>query len=193
VTVIEDKARLRTQLAGIAAAIPAEVREPAEVSMRERLLGLPEIAAARGVLVCLSYGIEPETRPLIQALVDAGKRVSLPRADRRDRQLHVHPWPCALHRLGFGLEQPARTAAAIDDAEVLREVEVAVILGLGFDCQGVRLGHGSGYVDRFLARYPVVAIGLTFEAQLVGGLPRAGYDVPMGLVVSEDRVVRIEN
>jgi 5-formyltetrahydrofolate cyclo-ligase len=142
------------------------------------------------VLVCLSYGIEPQTRPLIHALRRAGKRVSLPRADRHDRRLHVHPWPCELQRLGFGLEQPTPTAPAIADAEIMRELDVALILGLGFDRAGVRLGHGSGYVDRFLAAHPVLAIGLSFEAQLLERLPRAPYDLPMQVIVSEDRVLR---
>lgn len=187
----QDKALLRAQMSARAAAIPAKVRETATAQMQRRLLDAPEIIAARGVLVCLSYGIEPETRPLIQALVDAGKQVYLPRADRRDRQLHVHSWPCELHTLSFGLEQPSRSSASLDAGELPRAIDVAVILGLAFDHHGVRLGHGSGYVDRFLAAHPLFSIGLTFETQVVEQLPRASHDVPMSMVVSEDRIVRM--
>lgn len=189
-TTTRDKANQREQLLERARAITPEVRAAAEAAMQARLLALPEIEAARGVLVCLSYGIEPETRPLIGALTDANKQVYLPRADRADRQLHVHAWPCELQQLRFGLQQPSTTAAQLAADEIMQRVDVAVILGLGFDHDGVRLGHGSGYVDRFLAAHAIPAIALTFEAQLVERLPRATYDIPMAVIVSEDRVLR---
>ncbi|KIG16700.1 5-formyltetrahydrofolate cyclo-ligase [Enhygromyxa salina] len=186
-----QKQRLRSLMAKHAAAIPQYQRVRAEAQMLRRALALPELRAARGVLACLSFGDEPETRPLIQALADAGKQIYLPRADPKDRQLHAHAWPCELHQLRFGLQQPARTSPQLDDDEIMARIDTAIILGPAFDRSGVRLGHGSGYVDRFLAKYPVYAIGLSFEIQVVSELPRALHDVPMSMVLTERQVLRI--
>ncbi|WP_181233960.1 5-formyltetrahydrofolate cyclo-ligase [Enhygromyxa salina] len=188
--ITQAKQRLRQEMAERAAAIPPESRAAAQDQLLGRMRALPELQAARGVLVCLSFGDEPETRPLIQALVDAGTPVYLPRADPRDRQLHAHAWPCELHELRFGLQQPARASPQLDDAQIMERIDVAIILGLAFDRHGVRLGHGSGYVDRFLARYPVYAIGMSFKVQVVDELPRARHDVPMSMIVTEHQVLR---
>jgi 5-formyltetrahydrofolate cyclo-ligase len=185
------KQELRALMAARAAAISPELRGSAQARMLQQLLCLPELHAARGVLVCLSFGAEPETRPLIHALADAAKAIYLPRADPKDRLLHAHSWPCELRELSFGLQQPARSSAQLDDARIMERIDAAIILGPAFDHAGVRLGHGTGYVDRFLAKYPVLSIGLSFEAQLVAELPRAVHDVPMSMIVTEDRVLRM--
>lgn len=158
--------------------------------MRAQVLALPEIRAARAVLICLSFADEPETRLLLDALVGAGKTVYLPRADRHDRRLHIHRWPCELETLRMGLAQPTTSTSELADDQVDAEVDVAIILGLGFDETGIRLGHGSGYVDRFLTAHPIFAVGLGFGATLVPRLPRATYDVPMSVLVTEGRVIR---
>lgn len=188
--VVRTKAKLRVELARQAEAISEARRLALEPSMRTRMLELPEIRDAGSILVCLSFGTEPETRPLIDTLVAQGKTVYLPRADRADRQLHLHRWPCELRTLHFGLEQPVASAPELVKDRIDETIDVAVILGLAFDSRSIRLGHGSGYVDRFLTAHPVPAVGLTFEALVVDELPRATYDAPMSVLVTEDRVVR---
>lgn len=187
---VRAKAKLREGFTRRAEETSQAHRRSLEPRMRARMLELPEIEDARSVLVCLSFGTEPETRPLIQALMGAGKTVYLPRADPRDRQLHLHRWPCELRTLQFGLEQPVASAPELAPDRIVDSVDAAIILGLAFDSSGIRLGHGSGYVDRFLSAHPVPAIGLIFQDLVVDELPRAAYDVPMTLLVTEDRVVR---
>lgn len=187
---VRAKARLRTELAHRAAAISETQRRAAEPLMRERMLELPEVREASSVLVCLSFGTEPETRPLIDALLAEGKTVYLPRADRSDRQLHLHRWPCELRMLHFGLAQPVASAPELGHERIDDSVDVAIVLGLAYDVSGIRLGHGSGYVDRFLTAHPVPTVALTYADLVVDELPRATYDVPMTLLVTEDRVVR---
>lgn len=114
----------------------------------------------------------------------------MPRAEPRDRQLHLHRYPCALVTLGFGLRQPRRDAPELPPAEVDGSIDAAVVLGLGFDRRGYRLGYGSGYFDRFLAGRELTTIGLAFDEQLVDRLPAEAHDVPMRLVVTPSELVR---
>ncbi|MCB9754988.1 MAG: 5-formyltetrahydrofolate cyclo-ligase [Myxococcales bacterium] len=179
---VAEKARLRVRSTSLPT---GEARARAEYACRARLLALPEIREARGVLVCLSFGDELETRPLLDALTRAGKTVYLPRADRHDRMLHAHAWPCETRTLRMGLTQPARSAPQLPDDELAASVDAAVILGIAFDERGVRLGHGSGYVDRFLAAHPIPGVGVCFSEQVVPRLPRAVHDIPMTVVVTD--------
>lgn len=155
-----------------------------------RLLALPEIARARRILTCLSFGVELDTWRLVERLLALGKELYVPRADPRDRQLHVHPYPCPLRTVSFGLQQPPRGAPEVAPEAISSAVEAALVLGLGFDRRGFRLGYGSGYFDRFLAGRPFPAIGLAFAAQLEDELPAEPHDVPMAVIVTEAEVLR---
>ncbi len=186
----ETKRELRAALGKLQPDANAEQLRALDSRIHGRVLELTEIRDAQSVLVCLSFGAEPETRPLIHALLGHDKVVYLPRADRSDRKLHLHRWPCELRRLQIGVEQPLATVPELAAERIDATIDATVILGLAFDESGIRLGHGSGYVDRFLAAHPVPAVGLTREDRLVATLPRATHDVPMDVLVTEDRVVR---
>ena len=162
----------------------------ASARIADAVLRLPEVAGAGGVLVCLSFGPEIDTWQLTDRILGSGRRVFVPRADPRDRQLHVHPYPCSLRTLSFGLSQPPRGTPELADPEIDRSVDVALVLGLAFDRRGYRLGHGSGYFDRFLSRHRIFSIGLTPSELLFDALPVEPHDLPMSVLVTEREVVR---
>lgn len=178
----------RRMIARLAALDPAE-RRRAAAAATERWLAQPE-ADADGILVCLSFGDEIDTAALIERLAAGGRELFVTRADPRDRQLHVHRWPCELVTLGFGLRQPPRGAPELAPGEIASRVGAALVLGLAFDRRGFRLGHGSGYFDRFLARHPIPSLGFAFDLQLVDRIADEPHDVPMHGVVTDSRVVR---
>ncbi len=151
---------------------------------------MPAFAASGHVLTCLSFGAEVDTWPLVEALVRENHRaVYVPRCGRADDLMTVHPYPCELQTLSFGLRQPAQSAPALPDEDIDATLGCACILGLAFDPEtGHRLGYGRGFFDRFLARHKVTAVALAFEEQLVRGLPHDGHDVAMDVVVTETGV-----
>ncbi|MEO8195100.1 MAG: 5-formyltetrahydrofolate cyclo-ligase [Thermoanaerobaculia bacterium] len=185
-TKAELRERLRERLDAID---PASAARAAD-RVAERLLTLPEIARAQHILTCLSFGVELDTWRLVERLLAAGKQLYVPRADPRDRQLHVHPYPCPLRTVSFGLRQPPRGAPEVAAEAISKTIEVALVLGLGFDRRGFRLGYGSGYFDRFLAGRPFPAIGLAFVEQLVDELPAEPHDIALAVVVTEAEVLR---
>lgn len=185
----ETKDELRRRLSARLAAASAEERRRAGAAARERLLAQDAIRRAESLLVCLSFGTELDTAPLVERWTAEGRRLYVPRADRRDRMIHVHPWPSPLVELSFGLRQPPRGAPEVAPEAIPATIDVAIVLGLGFDRRGFRLGYGSGYFDRFLAAHPLPAIGLGYGFQLVDRLPAAAHDVPMSLVVTGEETV----
>ena len=198
--VTREKAALRRELAARLAALDPGARARSAAAAGERLLALPEVAGARRIFTCLAFGDELDTWGLVDTWLASGREVYIPRADRRDGQIHVHRYPCALRTLAFGLRQPPDPrrgdppSTQIPDAEIDTTLDVAVVLGLGFDRRGYRLGYGSGYFDRFLrgggAGRPFPAVGLAFETQLLERLPVAPHDVPMSVIVSAREVTR---
>ncbi|PIX41521.1 MAG: 5-formyltetrahydrofolate cyclo-ligase [Armatimonadetes bacterium CG_4_8_14_3_um_filter_58_9] len=151
-----------------------------------------EFANAKGIFTCLSYNNEVDTWELADELASTpGKKVYVPRALFGEVQLHVVRYPCRMEALKMGLRQPAADATRVPPEDVDRAIDVALILGVLYDRnRGYRLGYGKGFFDRFLAgrRFPVIALAL--EQQLAENLPVEPHDVPMDVIVTEERVYR---
>jgi 5-formyltetrahydrofolate cyclo-ligase len=184
---VHEKARLREEMKARLAGIPQAEREQRSAAILERLRSVPAFAASEHVFTCLSFGAEVDTWPLVEALVREDHRaVYVPRCGIGGSPMTVHPYPCELQTLSFGLQQPAPSAPALPDEGIDATLGCACLLGLAFDPEtGHRLGYGRGHFDRFLARHKVTAIALAFEEQLVRGLPHDEHDVPMDVVVTE--------
>ncbi|MEK6983028.1 MAG: 5-formyltetrahydrofolate cyclo-ligase [Nanoarchaeota archaeon] len=71
-----------------------------------------------------------------------------------------------------------------------KHINLILVPGIVFDKEGHRLGYGLGYYDKFLAKVPnAVKIGLAFDFQIVDKLPREMHDVPVDLIVTDERVI----
>ncbi|MBZ0113813.1 MAG: 5-formyltetrahydrofolate cyclo-ligase [Thermoanaerobaculia bacterium] len=184
------KDELRTDIRRRLEASPAESASQASSAIHDRVLALPEVRRAQRILSCLSFGHEVDTWRLIERLRAEGKEIYVPRADPRDHQLHVHAYPCDLRTLSFGLQQPPRGTAEIAREAIDSTVDVVLVLGLGFDRRGYRLGYGSGYFDRFLVDRPFPAVGLALDLQIFEHMPEEEHDIPMTAVLTEGRIIR---
>jgi len=184
------KQRLRVELDDRLARVPEDEARRAAERLAARVLELPEVAEASGVLTCLSFGGEIDTWRLAAMLVGAGKEVWVPRSDSTRQALVLHAYPCELEEISNGLRQPIPGAPALAEEEVDGRVDVALVLGLGFDRGGYRLGRGKGYFDRFLAGRSFSTVGLAFDFQLVDRLPRSRHDVPMRAIATDQQLLR---
>jgi len=189
-TVVVSKPALRAEMRERVASVPEADRGRASEVIAARVLALPELEQPAGVLCCLSFGAEPDTWPLVEQLARRGHRLHVPRARAADTSLRVHPWPCPLVTLSFGLRQPHPEAPELASEAVDASIDVALVLGLAFDRRGVRLGHGRGYFDRFFARHAPLRVGLALDEQFVAELPRDAHDVAMDVLVTPGGVLR---
>jgi 5-formyltetrahydrofolate cyclo-ligase len=157
------------------------------------LMAIEAFQRARHILICLSFDNEIDTWHLADELAaDADRKVYVPRVSP-DGVMHVHPYPCRLKTLRMGLRQPAKSESELPRERINATLDVALILGLAFDRRrGYRLGQGKGYFDRFLHGRPFHAIGLSLECFLVDDIPVESHDIPMRMVVTEERVYRYE-
>lgn len=73
---------------------------------------------------------------------------------------------------------------------ILEEMDLLIIPGIAFDLQGNRIGYGKGYYDRFLSTRKVSYImGLAFENQIIKKIPTTENDIPVDVLVTEDRII----
>ena len=86
---------------------------------------------------------------------------------------------------GQGIRQPQKTTPLQFSAENL----LALVPALAIDQQGVRLGRGGGYYDRFLASFCGKTLGIVPDWALVDKLPKEAHDQGVSQVVTPTRLV----
>jgi 5-formyltetrahydrofolate cyclo-ligase len=155
------------------------------------LIDSKEISLARVIASYISYGDEPNTSELNQAILAAGKKLLLPRMIEVDGEpgLEWVPWngdPQNLKDRGKILEPLG--AAYVD----LNQIEVVLVPALRVDSSGYRLGQGGGFYDRALPHLATWTIALIFPEEISGQpLPHESHDVPVNAYATYDMVVRL--
>lgn len=69
-------------------------------------------------------------------------------------------------------------------------LDLVVVPGVAFTVNGIRLGHGKGYYDRFLQalmqlpnQSPPKTIALAFHQQIVKSIPTSQFDIKIDRVL----------
>jgi 5-formyltetrahydrofolate cyclo-ligase len=140
------------------------------------------LAAVPGTTISVYWPIraEPDLRPWMHALSQAGMRVALPVALAVGQPLVFREWhPHA--RLARGLWKIPYPA---DGAEVIPDMVVAPLVGFDGGCY--RLGYGGGFFDRTLVTLnpKALAIGVGYPSASLRTIFPQPYDVPMDWIVT---------
>ena len=190
------KKELRRKFRTIRKELGEDGRAALDARIEDNLAALPEFAETDVLLAYLDFGPEVRTRGIIQCAWDAGKVVALPwcvPGTHEMRWFRITSFD-GLVKSSLGVEEPE----PLDENEQLLgtgEAMLVLVPGLTFDAAGYRLGYGGGFYDTFLAKFDGVSVGLCREAQYSEDLVAEGiidaHDLPVQLVVTEGRVVRV--
>jgi 5-formyltetrahydrofolate cyclo-ligase len=155
----------------------------------ERVLRMSEVNQAEMVALYVSLPEEAGTAELIQALIEQGKTICLPRVQgKRLRFYAVADMASDLVCSGvYGIAEP--------NPDFCQEVppsriDCFLVPGVAFDLFGHRLGFGGGYYDAYLSQLTsaVPVLGLAFDFQVLHGIPAERHDQPIGKVITEHTV-----
>ena len=186
----EAKRAVRERIIRARDIMPAEMRAKASREIVTRLVGRPDFAAAKVVLMTLPFGSEWDTRPLLAEALSQGKTVAIPRVNTDRRMLDLHA-VCDLARdvaPGYrGILEPRGHCAAV----AVASIDWVLVPGVAFDAHGSRIGYGGGYYDRLLPILPATALRVAgaFEVQVVDRVPTAPHDMRLDAIATEARVI----
>ena len=161
--------------------------------IRRQLFELPQLKQAKTVFAYVSFRSEVATEELIDQLIAAGKRVTVPItyvAERRLDAIHITnratdlvPGYCDIPE---PTEELCRTSIVAP-----QNIDAIILPGSVFDERGGRFGYGGGFYDRFVSQVPkAVRIGLAFDLQIVERAPLQDHDELLDFVVTESRVIK---
>ncbi len=172
---------------------PAEVAEKS-ARIIEKLVTTKEYRSAVNIMTYIDFRNEVQTRDLIKRAIAEGKRVSIPVADVVNRQLIpslLVDYPGNLQPGTWGILEPKPGCLrALDPSEP----DLVIVPGVAYDLKGNRLGYGRGFFDRFLmlVKPGAVFVGLAFEFQIRPAVFPEAYDIPVHLLVTENRLIRTD-
>ncbi|ADH99816.1 5-formyltetrahydrofolate cyclo-ligase [Salisediminibacterium selenitireducens] len=138
---------------------------------------------AQRIAVTRSMMHEVDTGPVIDQALREGKEICLPVCDVKDRSMafYLYEDDEKLIRSSFGVLEPDPNASALVSPE---RIDLILVPGIVFAKDGYRIGHGAGYYDRFLSRYPrIPTVSLVLREQLRQTVPHESHDVAVQMLI----------
>ena len=182
--------QIRQQIRQRRRALTPEQQTQFALQAADRMMAYPPVLLAQTVAVFLSFDGELDTRPLIDQLWRAGKRVYLPVLHPFSPGnllfLHYHPSSdLVVNRLK--IREPKLD---VRDVLPLSQLDVLVTPLVAFDATGQRLGMGGGFYDRTLQnwrQHRLQPVGYAHDCQQVDALPTEQWDIPLPAVITPSK------
>jgi len=180
------KATLRRQLRERLQNLSNEERSQASAQIRQRLAEQPVWRTAQSILFYAPTDSEPDLWPLALEALIMGRQVVLPRhsPDTDSYVTCLVQEPSRGLQLGrFGILEPAAHCPVFN----VKQLDLALVPGIGFTLAGGRLGRGKGYFDRLLAEVPGFKCGVAFDCQVTAEIPLEPHDVRLNCILTPTR------
>ncbi len=188
-TLREQKRTLRRFVLASRDGLSLAERAAASAAILAHFTALPEVAAARSILCFAAFGSEVATAPLMHWVLARNKVLAVPlvvgpeqmesrRVTDPDRDLAPGHWQ---------IPEPDPGLPAVSP----QSLDVIVVPGSAFGENGSRIGYGGGFYDVYLERAPQAwRVAVAYDAQVLARVPQSAHDLPMDVIVTENRVLR---
>ena len=177
-----EKQQLRKTIRALEAGLSERYLEQSNRRIAAQRLAMPEYQAAETVFCFVSVGREIDTRPILQAVLEDGKTLCVPRCLgggimelRGIQSLDI------LRPGAYGIPEPPEDTPLVS----VDAVDFAVLPCQTCNHLGQRLGRGGGYYDRFLASYRGGMVLLCREKLIREEIPVTPLDYPIPWVLTE--------
>ena len=183
------KKEIRQKMLAKRRALSASEIDEKSRALRDQIVSLPAYQKAKRIMAYLSMKGEADLDPLIRQALADGKEIYIPvclpekqmEAGRLLSMEHFKKGPYGLRDLPDGYE-------------VISPEELDLVLVPGVACtkEGIRLGMGAGYYDRYLSHVPFEKRVVTlWDFQVIADIPFEPFDQKMAQIVTEKRVVSV--
>ncbi|NDY96596.1 5-formyltetrahydrofolate cyclo-ligase [Wenzhouxiangella limi] len=181
------KRALREMLLAQRLALPEARRRVLDRQLCAQVLGFMAERPGVRVAAFLPFRGEPDLRPALHVLQEAGRDIHLPVLV--DAAMEFRRWESgeALVANRFGIPEPAHGRLCAPE-----QLDWVLMPLVAFSTTGTRLGMGGGFYDRSFAfrlqpgRPPgPTLVGVAYGLQEVNSLPAQHWDVPLDAIITD--------
>ena len=152
--------------------------------IKNNLFNLSQYKKSKTIMFFVSFKNEVDTHEMVKEAL-RNKTIVVPKVAHHEIEPSVIIDFDNLITGKFGVLEPIETMNIAN-----KNIDLILVPGIVFDENGHRIGYGSGFYDKFLAKVPkAIKIGLAFDFQVVDKIPREMHDVLVDMIVTEKRVV----
>lgn len=171
--------------------IPPDQKNLKDDAIKNRLLNLEEFLDAKSVLMYVSFRTEVDTLKQLDGILSLKKKLVVPLVNSKQKTLTLYEIK-DISELVPGYMDIPEPKVAEDRKVELKDIDIIVIPGTGFDLNGNRLGYGGGYYDRLLsnAAKNIPTVALAFEEQIVDEIPAESHDMKVDIIITDERIIR---
>lgn len=184
----EVKKKLREKIRAQIRTFSPEEKERSDARIFRAVQSLSLYQRAKVIFVYVSLDWEIDTHALIKEALSSGKTVAVPKCLPGGRM--------EVYRLDDFHQLKAQTLGILEPGDGMERIaegslELALIPCLSCTRDGIRLGQGGGYYDRFLTdKTWIDKVALCRESLLSKNLPCEEHDIRMDAVLTETAFLR---
>lgn len=183
-----NKSEFRKKMLTRSESLSVGQRAVSDEKIYESFINCKEYADAKNVFAYVGIGSEISTDKLIDKMLRDGKSVSVPLCHGKGEMDAVRiESRSELHEGRYGIPEPSDAA----EKTPAQELDLIIVPGVAFGEDGVRLGRGGGYYDRFLKKAKnAYKIALCREINIEKTVPHEEHDESVDIIVSDARVIK---
>ena len=149
-----------------------------------RLFETAEYKASGHIMCYAAYNCEVETDEICRRILADGKKLYLPRCEKKGKML-----ACRVEKLDnlrpgmYGIPEPQGEGVEEDI------LELVIVPVCAFDADMGRMGYGGGYYDRFLPGTNAKRCAIAFSVQQVQKARFEATDALMDMIITEREMI----
>lgn len=184
-----NKSTLRENILTSLKRLEPGLHQEQSIQIHKKIMSNSNVKKAQLIGITLSSFPEVDTWNLIELLWAEGKRIAIPKCNSKTRGMVFYEIDSFNHLevVYMNLKEPI---PAFTKKVTASHIDVLIVPGIVFDNRGYRIGFGGGYYDRYLSDYHGTTISLAFDLQLVNGIPKEGYDIPVDIILTETKQIQ---
>ena len=175
---MEDKKEIRRIVRQRIKDMTPEARESAATKIFQIIESRNEFQASQCIALFAAMTDEVTTAKALHNWREMGKHIVVPRVEGDVMRFYDYD-PEQMTTGAFGIEEPT------SDTEIPAEaIDLMIVPARAFTREGLRLGRGGGFYDKFLAAQPDhPTVALCYGFQVVPALPTEEFDIPVDCVL----------
>ena len=179
----QEKKRIRKEILARVALLSEQYCETADEKIKEIVCTMEEYRNARAVFCYVGTEREINTRPLLERILEDGKILAVPRCIGRGVMKACRITDLSILKPGtMGILEPPLCCEEF----VPEQLDLALVPCLTCSREGVRLGYGGGFYDRYLRKTEAFRACLVRSKLIEEAIPEEAHDLKMNAVITEE-------